>query len=72
MNTLPLRKPIDVDTGLFAALAALFAAWTARISAWRLSTEQRDLETYLGASQNMADLDRRMRDAQYGDQHTLF
>lgn len=72
MNTLPIRKPIDLDTGFFAPLAALFSAWAARFSAWRLSTEQRDLEAYLGASQNMADLDRRLRDAQYTDRQSFF
>ena len=64
MSTLEISKPLKLDTELAVAVSGMLAAFTARLATWRLNVEQRDLEAYLGAAQNMADLDRRLRHAQ--------
>ena len=64
MSTLEISKPFKLDAGLAVIVSGRLAAFTARLATWRLNVEQRDLEAYLGAAHNMADLDRRLRHAQ--------
>ena len=64
MSTLEISKPLKLDAELAVAVSGMLAAFTGRLATWRLNVEQRDLEAYLGAAQNMADLDRRLRHAQ--------
>lgn len=64
MSTLEISKPFKLDAGLAVIVLGKLAAFTARLATWRLNVEQRDLEAYLAAAQNMADLDRRLRHAQ--------
>jgi hypothetical protein len=71
LNTLQITKQISLDTGLLNACSRLYAKGIAMLADWRQHAEQRDLESYLGASQNMADLDRRLREVQYTDRQTL-
>ena len=44
----------------------------ARVDAWFQRREQRDLEAYLAASQNVAELETRMRDIDRGAPHPYY
>ena len=71
MNTLGIEKPLSLDIGLCSGLAGLLATWAERIADWHHHSRQRDLEAYLGASQNIADLEQRLQNSQYSGAQTF-
>jgi hypothetical protein len=68
MNTLEIRKPLVVDFGLRAVLPKLISAPLLAFENWRQRSRQSEIDAYLGQSQNMSDLERRLREVQYPQQ----
>lgn len=71
MTTLTIEKPLYLNIGLRAALVNRFIRWADRLGDWYQRSHQRELEAYLGKSQNSADLERRLRERHYAQGQTL-
>ena len=71
MNTLPIEQRINLDLGLRINLVSWIVAVGERIADWHDQSRQRELEVYLGGSQNMADLEQRLQKMQCADAQTF-
>jgi hypothetical protein len=69
MNTLEIRKPLSLELGLRATLAKSFGNLLLAIENWRHRGRQTEIDAYLGQSLNMSDLERRLREVQYPQEH---
>jgi hypothetical protein len=65
MNTLEIQKPAHIDIGLRAAFYRILGSTRDALESWRQRNRQSELDAYLGLSQNMSDLERRLREVQY-------
>ena len=71
MNTIRIDQPADFDLGVRIKLTNWVLALANRIADWHHQSRQRELETYLDGSQNIADLEQRLQKMQCADVQTF-